>query len=738
MFPGCSRNGVFPLRGIRAVISPARKGKSIQVCVSVTRLLAGFIVASVASVLALAESSTVKVPLAKVVPERLVKHGHVRIDNYNWLRERKNSEVLAYLAAENEYFEALTAHTKALEEKLFQEIKGRIKETDISVPVRRGRYVYFTRTQEGKQYPIHCRREVGDDSVEQVMLDVNEVAEGHQFCSVRVGEVSSGENILPYAVDTVGRRFYSIHFKDLGSGNTPPDVIPSVTSNMAWASDNQTLFYTKQHPQTLRSYRVYRHQLGTDPSHDQLVYEETDETFSLSVFKTRSKKYVMIRAWQTLSTEFRYLDATRPEGEFIVFWPRERDHEYSVDHLGDRFYIRTNRHAKNFRLMSTPVNDTREEVWEEVVPHRPDIFLEGFVPFTNHLTLQERREGLSHVRIRHWSSEEGHDLDFGEEAYEVFLSSNPEMDTDVVRYRYTSLTTPMSVYDYNMVTRERTLLKQTEVLGGFDSAHYKTERLHAKARDGARIPVSLVYRRNLRRPGKNPLLLYGYGSYGASTPPFFRAGHLSLLDRGFVYAIAHIRGGQELGRAWYEAGKLLKKKNTFTDFIDVAEFLIEDGYADSRKVYAMGGSAGGLLMGAIINMRSDLFHGVITRVPFVDIVTSMLDESIPLTTAEYDEWGNPNERVYYDYMLSYSPYDNVSAQGYPNLLVTAGLHDSQVQYWEPAKWVAKLRASKTTQTRLLFKIQMEAGHGGPTGRYHRYREIATWWTFLLDLEGISN
>ena len=515
------------------------------------------------------------------------------------------------------------------------------------------------------------------------------------------------------------------------------DVIPEVTGGMAWANDNKTLFYAKQDPATLRSYRIYRHVLGTDVSKDKLVYEETDDTFSCYVWKTKSKKFVFIGSFHTLSSEFRYVPADAPSGEFTVFLPRERDHEYSLDHYQDDFYVRTNYKAKNFRLMKTSVDKTDKRHWRDVIGHRDDVLLESFEIFEDYLVVEERENGLIQLRVRPWSGKKEHYLDFGEPAYLAYISTNPEFKTDMLRFVYTSMTTPRTTYDYNMVTRDKTLLKQDEVLGGFDSKNYKTERLYAKVRDGARVPVSLVYRKGIRKDGDNPLVLYGYGSYGNSLDASFNASRLSLLDRGFVYAIAHIRGGQELGRDWYENGKLLKKKNTFMDFIDCAEYLIDQKFTNSDKLFAMGGSAGGLLIGAVVNMRPELFHGVVTRVPFVDVVTTMLDESIPLTTGEYDEWGNPNQKEYYEYMLSYSPYDNVEAKDYPNLLITTGLHDSQVQYWEPAKWVAKLRAMKTDHNRLLIKTNMDAGHGGASGRYKRYRDTAFQYAFLLDLVGYS-
>ncbi|MFQ6047693.1 MAG: S9 family peptidase, partial [Gemmatimonadales bacterium] len=504
-----------------------------------------------------------------------------------------------------------------------------------------------------------------------------------------------------------------------------------------WANDNQPVFYTKQHPETLRRYQVYRHRLGTDPAEDALVYEEPDETFSSAVFKTKSKRFLMIASFQTLSSEYRYIDAARPEDEWTVILPRERDHEYSVDHYGDHFYIRTNAGAKNFRLVRAPVDRPGRESWEDVIPHREDVLLEGIEIFRDHLVVMERKNGLMQLRVRRWDGTGEHYLQFDEPAYVAYVSGNPEFDTDLLRYVYSSMTTPWSTYDYNMDTRGQTLLKRDEVLGEFDPANYITERLRVRTHDGVNVPISLVYRRDKRREGPNPLLLYGYGSYGASMDATFSATRLSLLDRGFIYAIAHVRGGEELGRWWYEQGKLFHKKNTFTDFIAVAENLIREGYTSPNMLYAQGGSAGGLLVGAVANMRPDLFDGIVARVPWVDVVTTMLDPSIPLTTSEYDEWGDPNEPDYYHYMLSYSPYDNVNAQDYPNLLVTTGLHDSQVQYWEPAKWVAKLRALKTDDNRLLLKTNMEAGHGGASGRYRRYRETAFVYAFLLDLAGLA-
>ncbi|MBN1640693.1 MAG: S9 family peptidase [Anaerolineae bacterium] len=675
-------------------------------------------------------------PVAKRVPVRLETHGHVRVDPYYWLKDRQDPEVIAYLEAENAYTDAVMAHTEPFQEALFEEIRGRIKQTDMSVPYRMDDYVYYTRWVDGQEYPIYCRKRDLPDAPEEVLIDVNELAVGHEFVSVGRFAVSAGQDLLAYPVDTVGRRFYTIRFKDLATGAVLEDVIPDVTENIAWAEDNKTLFYTKQDPVTLRWHQIYRHAVGTDPADDVLVYEEADETFYAYVFKTRSKGYMVIDSAQTLTNEARCLPAGDPEGEWRVFAPRERGHEYRIDHLGEHFYVRTNDRAKNFRLMRAPVGNTDRAQWEEVIPHRDDVLLEGFELYRDHLVVVERRQGLVQIRIRPWVGGEEHYLDFGEPAYLAYPSDNHDLDTTTLRYTYTSMTTPRSVYDYDMVTREKALRKREEVLGGFDSANYSTERLSAIAGDGSAVPISVVYREGTARDGSAPLLLYGYGSYGNSMDATFDPNRVSLLDRGFVYAIAHIRGGEELGRRWYEDGKLLNKVNTFADFIACAEHLVAAHYTRPDRLFAMGGSAGGLLVGAVTNMRPDLFRGVVALVPFVDVVTTMLDDSIPLTTSEYDEWGNPNDQAYYEYMLSYSPYDNVEAKDYPALLVITSLHDSQVQYWEPAKWVARLRATKTDANQVLLRTKMEAGHGGVSGRYKRYREAALIYAFLLDLVGI--
>lgn len=707
---------------------------------------------------------TMKPPVATVIPKQLELHGDVRTDNYYWLKERDSEKVITYLEEENAYTEAQMAHTVPLQKTLFAEFKERIKQTDMSVPYREGDYLYYSRTEEGKDYPVHCRRLATDEGLsdgvsaaaignpaaaaagppEEILLDANERAKGHDYFALGQQSISSGQDLLAWAEDTVGRRIYTVRVKNLRTGEVLPDVIPEMSGNVVWANDNRTLFYSKQDPVTLRPYRIYRHTLGTDPADDTLVYEEKDDTFRVGVGQTKSKQYMIIGSFQTLSSEMRYLDADNPNGEFKIFQKRQKDHEYSIDHLGgdgahgDRFYIRTNAGAKNFRLMSAAPGATARANWKEVIPHRADVLLESFDLFNGHLVLAERVEGLIRIHIVPWAEPKNdHYLDFGEPAYLAYISVNRETDTPLVRYAYESMTTPDSVYDYNMVTRKKTLLKRDEVLGGFDPDNYVTERLMATARDGKRVPISLVYRKGTPRDGSARLVLYAYGSYGYSMDASFSPYRVSLLDRGLIWAIAHVRGGEELGRAWYEDGKLLHKKNTFTDFIDCAESLIAEKYTGADRIYAMGGSAGGLLVGAVVNMRPDLFDGALAQVPFVDVVTTMLDDSIPLTTNEYDEWGNPNEKKYYDYIKSYSPYDNVTAQEYPNMLVTTSLQDSQVQYFEPAKWVAKLRALSTGDNLLLLKTEMEAGHGGVSGRDKRYEQVAFEYAFLLDLAGVT-
>ena len=675
--------------------------------------------------------------MVKKIPTKLEKHGHVRIDNYYWLRERENPEVIRYLNEENEYAAKEMAHASEFEERVFQEIKGRFKQTDMSVPYKRDDYFYYTRYEEQKEYPIYARKRGSLAQAEEIILNANMLAQGHEFFSVGGWAVSSGQDLLAYAVDIEGRRIHTAYLKNLFTGELLPDVLPNVTENLAWANDSRTLFYAKQNEVTLRQYQIYRHVVGTDPAKDQLVFQEDDETFVTYIFKTKSKKFLMIVSAQTVSQEYRYLDADHPHGEFQIFLRREREHEYHIDHGEDRFIIRTNDRAKNFRLMWTPIAKPQRENWHEIVAHRDNVYLGDFELFKDYIVLEERARGLTQIRIVPWSGQGDHYLPFDEPAYRASLGANLEFDTTRLRFEYTSMKTPVSIYDYDMTTRQRTLLKREEVLGGFDSDNYITERLHVRAADGAEIPLSVLYRKGLTRNGDNPLLLYGYGSYGVSIDAAFQSPRLSLADRGFVFAIAHIRGGQEMGRQWYEDGKLLKKRNTFTDFITCAEFLIREQFTRPEKLFAMGRSAGGLLMGAVSNMRPDLFRGIVAEVPFVDVVTTMLDSSIPLTTGEYDEWGDPNQKTFYDYMLSYSPYDNVGNKDYPAMLVTAGLHDSQVQYWEPAKWVAKLRELKTDKNRVLLKTNMEAGHGGASGRFRRHKETAFSYVFLLDLAGIK-
>jgi oligopeptidase B len=676
-------------------------------------------------------------PVAEKIPKELTIHGDIRVDDYYWLNERDNPKVIGYLRAENEYEDVVMKHTESFQKKLYDEIVGRIKKTDMSVPYKDSGYYYYSRYEEGGEYPIYCRKKGSMEAEEEILLNVNEMAKGHAYYHVAGFSVSTDNNLIAFGVDTVSRRKYTIHFKNLKTGEILPDKIPVTSGRAAWANDNKTVFYALKDDETLRSYKILKHVLGTDPSSDKEIFEEKDVTFDAYVYKSKSKKYLIIGSSSTLSDEYRFLDADKPDGKFKIIQPREKDLLYDVAHYKDKFYIRTNYKAKNFRLMETSINMTAKENWKEIIPHRDDVLLQGFEVFKDFLVVNERISGLPNLRIMRWDKKGEHYLDFGEETYSAYIAHNPEFDTDVLRYEYTSMTTPRSVFDYNMNTKEKTLLKQQEVLGDFDSNNYHAERLYATARDGTKVPISLVYRKGLEKNGNNPLLLYGYGSYGASMNASFSSVRLSLLDRGFVFAIAHIRGGQEMGRYWYEEGKLLNKKNTFTDFIDCAEHLIAEKFTNPDKLFAQGGSAGGLLMGAVVNMRPDLFKGVIAAVPWVDVITTMLDSSVPLTTSEYDEWGDPNKKEYYDYMLSYSPYDNVEAKDYPAMLVTTGLHDSQVQYFEPAKWVAKLRALKTDDNILILDTDMESGHGGASGRFRRYKRTALQYAFILDLIGIK-
>ena len=677
-------------------------------------------------------------PLAAVRPHRFDEFGTVRIDNYYWLKERSNPEVIKYLEDENAYTKAVMAHTQALQDRLYEEMKGRVLQNDQSVPFREGNYFYYTRLVEGKNYPIYARKRGALNAPEEIMIDANVLAEGKSTFLIRAWDVSSAGDILAFAADTTGGRVSAIRFKNLRTGEMLSDVIPRSIGGIAWAEENRTIFYTKPDSVSVRPYQVYRHKLGTPAASDQMVYEDKDETYYVSVFKTKSRAYIMIQSSQTLATEYSYIRADQPEAAFRVLIPRERGHEYYANHFGDYFYLLSNDHAKNFRLMRTPVARPGRANWEEVIPHRPDVLLEDFEFFKDFLVVSERKDGLVQLRVRPWSGggRGEYYLDFGEPAYLAFVSTNREFDTPLLRYVYTSLTTPSSTYDYDMRTKQKTLLKRDQILGGFDPANYVTERFYTTARDGARVPVSLMYKKGIARPA--PLLLTGYGSYGASSDPTFSSDRLSLVDRGFVFAIAHIRGGSEMGRAWYENGRQLQKKNTFNDFVDVADDLIRRGYTSSSKLFARVASAGGLLMGAVVNQRPELWRGVVAGVPYVDVITTMSDSTIPLTTGEYDEWGNPHDSTFYRYMLSYSPYDNVERKAYPNLLITAGLYDTQVLYVEPAKWTARLRAMKTDTNRLILRTNMEAGHSGASGRYKRWRDVAFEYAFLLDLAGLGD
>lgn len=677
-------------------------------------------------------SKQITPPQPKKNPHQLTAHDHTRNDPYYWMRGKESEEVIAHLNAENEYTKAMTAHLESVQEELFTEIKNRIKEDDESVPYFYNGYHYLTRYEKGTEYPIYSRKKGSLEAEEEIMLNVNELAKDYDFYSVGGQAVSPNNKYLAYGEDTLSRRIYSIRFKDLETGKLLDDVLLNTTGTAVWANDNKTIFYVTKEPGTLRSYKVFRHVLGTSVEEDVEVWHEEDNTFLCYAFKSKSEKYIIIGSYQTISQEYRVLNADQPEQAFRVIQARERDLEYSIAHYGDQFYILTNWEAQNFRLMKTSENATEKVHWTEVIPHREEVLLQGMDIFKDYLVLTERHDGITRLRVLPWEGEEYY-VSFEEEAYLAQTTTNLEFETDILRFAYTSMTTPMSTFDYNMKTRKRELLKEQEVIGDFDKNNYQSERLYVEARDGARVPISLVYRKGFKKDGSQPLLLYAYGSYGHSMEPFFSSVRLSLLDRGFAYAIAHIRGGEEMGRAWYEDGKLLKKKNTFNDFIDCAEHLVKEKYTNPERLFAMGGSAGGLLMGAIVNLRPDLWKAIVAAVPFVDVVTTMLDESIPLTTFEYDEWGNPNNKEYYDYMLSYSPYDNIEAKPYPAMLITTGLHDSQVQYWEPAKWVAKLREHSTSDEPILFHINMDAGHGGQSGRYRRYKETALQYAFLLDL-----
>ena len=684
-------------------------------------------------------------PTVQVKPKEIVTHNHTRIDNYYWLNDPKNPDVIAYLNSENEYLEKIMSPVKPLQEKLFEEMKGRIKEHDESVAVKNGEYFYYVKYVEGGEYPIYCRRKESLeyhtlDEAEEILLNGNKMGKGKKYFNIGGYEITDNDEIIAFGVDSISRRNYTVRFKNLKTGQVYKDKIKNTEGgSYAWAADNKTFFYILRDQKTLLGYQVWRHILGTDVKADVLVYEEKDNQYYMGLYRMKSKKYIAIVSDHNgISSEYQLLEADNLTGKFKTFHPRERGLEYDIEHFENKFYVRTNSdNAFNFKLMEVNEYETCDKSkWQIVIKHRPEVYLEGIEVFKNHLVVQEKSQGLSQIRIINHTTNLEHYLNFGEPTYDANIGSNPRFNTNILRYSYTSLTTPNSTFDYDMNTQTKELKKQQTILGGFDKENYVSERVFVTMRDGAKVPVSIVYQKDTKLDGTAPLLQYSYGSYGYSTDATFGSSRLSLLDRGFVYAIAHIRGGQEMGREWYENGKMLKKMNTFYDFIDCSDFLIKNKYCSPEKLFARGGSAGGLLMGAIINLRPELYCGVVAAVPFVDVVTTMLDESIPLTTGEFEEWGNPKKKDFYEYMLSYSPYDNVEAKDYPNLLVTTGLYDSQVQYFEPAKWVAKLRTLKTNNNLLLLHTNMEAGHGGASGRFASLNEVAIEYSFIIDLAGI--
>lgn len=669
-------------------------------------------------------------------------HGDTVVDNYYWMYDYfgkgpDSTLVVDYLKAENAYLDTVMSGTVQFQDALYNEMKGRIKETDESVPVFRNGYYYYSRTEEGKQYFKYCRKKGSLNAPEEILLDVDKMAEGHSYYSIGGVSISEDNKLMSYGVDEVSRRQYTVYFKNLETGEIYKETIPNTSGGATWASDNKTVFYASKNPVTLLTEKIKRHTLGTDASSDVVVYEEKDKSNYIGVEKSKNRKYIYIQSQSTMSSETFYIEANKPASAFKSFQPRMKDVIYFVTPLADKFLIHTNQDAKNFKVMECPLDKTGVENWKEYIPHRSDVLLESVDEFENFIVIEERKNGLVQLCVRNLKDGSEHYIDFGEPAYTAYTSSNPEYNTTVVRYGYTSLTTPSSTYDYDMISHKKTLMKQQEVVGGYNVDDYQTERLYATAKDGTKVPISLVYKKTTKKSSSTPLLLYGYGSYGNSIDASFSSTRLSLLNRGFIYAIAHIRGGQEMGRQWYEDGKLQKKINTFTDFIDCGEYLVSEKYTGKGHLYASGGSAGGLLIGAVINMQPDLWHGVVADVPFVDVVNTMLDESIPLTTNEFDEWGNPKNKEAYDYMKSYSPYENVEKKDYPNILVTTGLHDSQVQYFEPAKWVAKLRDMKTDNNVLLLKTNMEFGHGGASGRFDYLKDVALEYAFLFTLEGID-
>ena len=691
-------------------------------------------------------------------PHEMTIHGDTRVDDYYWMRltdeqksaEEKDShtqEVVDYIDAENDYTESRLKHTKKFQDKLFDEIVGRIKKDDESVPYLDNGYFYYTRYEKGKEYAIHCRKKESLDGEEEILLDENVLAKGHDYFAVGGLDVSPDNQWMSYGVDLVSRRIYTIHFKNLVTGEVLEQTIPNSTGSVAWANDNKTVFYTSKNEVTLLPEKIWRHKVGTDSAKDELVYEEKDQSFYNGVYRSKSGEFIIIWNSSTLVNDYHILSANDPDGEFNNFSPRGTEHEYSIDHYQDKFYIITNWEAKNNRLMETSENATDMGNWKEVIAHRNDVHLLGMEIFKDHLVLNERKDGLRGLRVINQKNGQDEYINFGEQTYTARISVNEEFNTNILRYGYTSMVTPSSTYDYNMDTGEITLMKQQEVVGGYDQSLYRSERHYALARDGQPVPISLVYKKDLKNDPTfnnqgapdNPqnLLLYAYGSYGSTRDPYFSSTRLSLLDRGFIYAIAHVRGSQIYGRQSYDDGKMLNKKNTFTDFIDAGKYLVKEGLTDPNHLFAEGGSAGGLLIGAIVNMAPELWKGTIAAVPFVDVVTTMLDASIPLTSNEWDEWGNPEEKKYYDYMLSYSPYDQVIDQVHPNMLVTSGFFDSQVQYWEPLKWMAKLRDNWQGENVLYLHMNMDAGHGGKSGRFRRYREVALEYAFLFDLVGIK-
>ncbi|WP_411767462.1 S9 family peptidase [Winogradskyella sp. A3E31] len=676
-------------------------------------------------------------PVANKIPKELSIHNDIRVDNYFWMNDRENPKVIDYLNAENNYCDAKMSHTKAFQKSLFEEMKARIKEDDASVPYKYNGYWYITRFEKGKDYPVYTRKKDSLDNPEELLFDCNKMAEGHSYFKLVGISISPDNTKVSFGLDLSGRRQYTIQIKNLLTGVVENDNIENTTGSSTWGNDNTTLFFTKKDEKTLRAFQIYRYQLGSNKS--ELVFEEADDTFGVAVYKSKSRKYIIIACYSTLTNEYHILKSDEPLGKFKLFQQRVRGLEYSISHYDDHFYILCNKDkAFNFKLMKTPENDTALPQWSEVIPHRDDVLLENIDIFKDYLVLSERSNGLHQLRIKRWDNSEDYYLPFKSETYTAYTTTNVEFDTEILRYGYNSLTTSSSVIDFNMKTQTETVLKEQEVLGGtFKKENYESQRIWATADDGTKVPISLVYRKGVELNGSNPLLQYAYGSYGSTVDPYFSSLRLSLLDRGFIYAICHVRGGEYLGRHWYDNGKLLHKKNTFTDFIACSKFLISENFTSNKHLYAMGGSAGGLLMGAIINKAPELYNGVIAAVPFVDVITTMLDDSIPLTTGEYDEWGNPNDRLYYEYIKSYSPYDNVEAKEYPHLFVTSGLHDSQVQYWEPTKWVAKLRELKTDDNILLLRTNMDAGHGGASGRFEALKEDAEEYAFLLDLEGIN-